>query len=124
MKFLFDANSVIHLLSGAFPAMTARVADTEAGAIGVSAIAFAEVAHGSARGKPPELAMLDAFLGEIPLVPFDEAAARAYADLPFKRHGHDRLIAAQAVSLGLVVISQNVRDFADVPGLKVEDWTL
>ena len=39
---MLDANSVIYLLSGAFPKLTARVADIEVGAIGVSAIAFAE----------------------------------------------------------------------------------
>ena len=120
---MLDANSVIYLLAGAFPKLTARVAETEVGAIGVSAIAFAEVAHGSQRGKPPALALLDNFIAEIPLLPFDQAAARAYAALPFKRQSYDRLIAAHALSLGLGVITRNGRDFADVPGLVVEDWT-
>ena len=123
MRYLLDANSIIHLLSGAFPAMTARVADTDSGAIGVSSIAFAEVAHGTANGKPPELRFLNAFLKQIPLVPFDEAAARAYASLPFRRHSYDRLIAAQAISLGLIVISRNIKDLAEIPGLRVENWT-
>ncbi|MFZ1368469.1 MAG: VapC toxin family PIN domain ribonuclease, partial [Sphingorhabdus sp.] len=43
---------------------------------------------------------------------------------PFKRGNFDRLIAAHALSLGLTIISQNTRDFADVPGLKVENWTV
>ncbi len=124
MKYLLDANSVIHLLSGAFPALTARVSDTEAGAIGVSSIAFAEVIHGSQKGKPPELKLLDDFVAEIPVLPFDEAAATAYANIPFKRHSYDRLIAAHALGLDLVIISRNEKDFADVPGLKVENWTL
>lgn len=119
-----DANAVIHLIADAFPALTKRVADTEAGAIGVSSIAFAEVVWGSANGKPPILPLLEAFVREIPLLPFDEAAARAYAQIPFKRGTFDRLIAAQALSLDLIVISANVRDYADVPGLKVENWTV
>ncbi|MFM2410506.1 MAG: hypothetical protein RL481_1334, partial [Pseudomonadota bacterium] len=57
-------------------------------------------------------------------VVFDEAAARAYASIPFKRGTFDRLIAAQALSLDLTVISSNSKDFADVPGLKVENWTV
>ncbi len=101
-----------------------RVAATEAGAIGVSIIAFAEVAHGSSIGRPPELELLDNFIEEIPLIPFDEAAARIYATIPFKRHSYDRLIAAQALSRSLTVISRNVRDFEDVPGLKIENWTV
>ncbi len=124
MKYLLDANSIIALLSGAYPSLMRRVAATEAGAIGVSIIAFAEVAHGSSIGRPPELELLDNFIEEIPLIPFDEAAARIYATIPFKRHSYDRLIAAQALSRSLTVISRNVRDFEDVPGLKIENWTV
>ena len=123
MKYILDANSVIHLLSGAYVPLMERVSDTDAGEIGVSSIALAEVAHGSRRGKPPELALLDAFVQDILIVDFDEEAARAYAGIPFKRHSYDRLIAAQAISLGVTVISRNTKDFADVPGLKVENWT-
>lgn len=124
MKYMMDANSIIHLIAGAYPSLAARVADTEAGAIGVSSIAFAEVVWGSANGKPPILPLLDAFALQIPVLPFDEAASRAYAQIPFKRGSFDRLIAAHALSLGLIVISRNTKDFADVPGLKVENWTV
>ena len=124
MKYMLDANSVIYLLSGAFPALEARVADTEAGAIGISPIAFAEVLHGSQKGRPPALQLLDSFIKEIPLIEFGEAAARAYAQIPFKRASYDRLIAAHALSLGLIVITSNEKHFADVPGLKVENWTV
>ena len=123
MKYILDANSVIHLLSGAYALLMERVSDTDAGEIGVSSIALAEVAHGSRRGKPPELALLDAFVQDIPIIDFDEKAARAYAGIPFKRHSYDRLIAAQALSLGVTVISRNTKDFEDVPGLLVENWT-
>jgi tRNA(fMet)-specific endonuclease VapC len=124
MQYLFDTNSVIHLLVDAYPALTRRVAATEAGEIGISVISFAEVALGVYRGKPPPQSLLDAFVADVPLVPFDEPAARTYASLPFKRGSYDRLIAAQAVNLDLVVITRNTRDFADIPGLKVENWTV
>jgi len=124
MKYLLDANCIIQLLSGAFPALTLRVADSEAGSLVISSVAFAEVALGSANGKHPPMDVLDSFIEEVPIVEFDEAAARCYAELPFKRGNFDRLIAAHALSLGLTVISRNTRDFADVPGLKVEDWTV
>jgi tRNA(fMet)-specific endonuclease VapC len=124
MKYLFDTNSIIHLLVDAFPVLTRRVAETEAGDIGISTITFAEVALGVYRGRPPKSSVLDRFVEQVPLVPFDEAAARTYATLPFKRGNFDRLIAAQALQRGMIVITRNVRDFADVPGLAVEDWTL
>jgi tRNA(fMet)-specific endonuclease VapC len=56
------------------------------------------------------------------MLPFDEAAAREYAKLPFKRARFDRLLAAHALSLGATIITNNEGDFADVPGLKVENW--
>jgi tRNA(fMet)-specific endonuclease VapC len=124
MRYLLDANVIIHLLINEFPALTARVADCEAETVAVSSIAFAEVALGAANSKPPSMAVLDGFLEEIILLPFDESAARAYARLPFKRASFDRLIAAHALSLGLTLVTSNETDFADVPGLKVENWTV
>jgi tRNA(fMet)-specific endonuclease VapC len=58
------------------------------------------------------------------LLPFDEAAAREYARLPFKRARFDRLLAAHALSIGATIITNNEADFADVPDLKIENWTL
>lgn len=124
IRYLLDANCVIFALADAAAPVTLRIADCAAGSVAISAITFAEVALGSQRGKPPPAAMLDALLAAIPLVPFDEAAARIYATLPFRRNGFDRLLAAHALSLGAGVVTNNVSDFADVPGLVVEDWTV
>lgn len=124
MKYMMDANSIIHLIADAYPSLSARVSNTEAGVIVVSSIAFAEVVWGSANGRPPILPLLEAFALQIPILPFDEAAAREYARIPFKRGNFDRLIAAHALSLDLTVISRNTSDFADVPGLRVENWTV
>ena len=121
MRYLFDTNSCIHLLSGAYPALTRRVAETEAGAIGISSISFAELASGTHLGKPPDRSLLDDFVSEVPIVDFGEAAARAYAQLPFRRANFDRLIAAHALSLGSVLITHNLKDFADIPDLIAED---
>jgi len=60
----------------------------------------------------------------VPVLDFDLAAARAYATLSFRRASFDRLIAAHALSRGLIVVTDNERHFADVPGLIVENWTL
>ncbi len=124
MKFMLDANCVINLFSGAFPMLNERIANNVAGDVVLSTIAYAEVALGSENGKPPSPELLAAFVGEIPLMEFDAAAAHAYARLPFRRGNFDRLIAAHALSIGATVISRNTKDFADVPGLKVENWTV
>lgn len=124
MRFMLDANTCIYLLTDAIPALTARFLAQEAASVVFSSIAFAEVAMGSHNGKPPPMDILDAFVAEVPLVPFDANAARAYAGLPFKRGNFDRLIAAHALSLGLTFITRNTKDFDDVAGLMVENWAV
>lgn len=123
MKYLLDSNIIIALTMNADDRVVARAGECFDGEIVTSAIAIAEVALGSVRGKPPGFSQLQAFLEEVPILSFDVAAARAYANLPFKRRSYDRLIAAQALSQNLIMVTDNEKDFADVPGLKVENWT-
>jgi tRNA(fMet)-specific endonuclease VapC len=124
VRYLLDTNSCIYLFVGEYPALAERVASLPAGSLAISVITYAELAFGTRNGKLPLQPILDAFVEEVPIEPFDEAAAKFYADLPFKRGSFDRLIAAHALALGLPLISRNIADFADVPTLKVENWTL
>jgi tRNA(fMet)-specific endonuclease VapC len=124
IRFLLDANTAVYAMGGAFDSLRDRIERHEPGDVGLSVISYAEVAYGTYVGKPPAPEVLEAFLAEIPLVPFDEAAARAYAKLPFKRARFDRLLAAHALSIGATVVTNNAADFADVPGLMVENWTV
>lgn len=122
MRYMLDANAFILLLAG-FPSVAARAAECDEGELVLSAIAFAEVAHGSTRGKPPPEAVLARAVAAIPVLPFDGNAAQAYSRLAFKRGSFDRLIAAHALATDAVLVTANVGDFADVAGLKIEDWT-
>ena len=123
MKYLLDSNIIIVAIAGSSETLHGRLAMCDEGDIVTSAIAYAEVAHGSKHGKPPPFDMLNEFLEDIRILPFDDLAGQAYASLPFVRASYDRLIAAHALSRDLMVVTQNTRHFADVPGLKVEDWT-
>lgn len=104
--------------------MRQRLEACAPGEVAISAISYAEIAIGTHAGKPPSPEVLEAFIRIIPIIEFGEAAARAYATLPFKHARFDRLLAAHALSLGAVVVTNNELDFADVPGLKVENWTV
>ena len=123
MRYLLDSNIIIAAIDGMNIALRDRLAGCDDGDIVTSAIVYAEVAHGSQRGKPPPLELLNEFLQDIAVLPFDEAAAAAYASLPFLRASYDRLIAAHALANRLTVVTQNVRHFSDVPGLAVENWS-
>lgn len=123
-KYLIDADCAVYAMVERYSGLTARMEQCEPGEIAISTISFAEIAVGVENGKPPPPEVLDAFVSAIPLLPFDEAAAREYAKLPFKRARFDRLLAAHALSLGATIITNNEGDFADVPGLRVENWTV
>lgn len=118
MMRLLDTNSCIYVLTGIYPSLIARMAEQAAGSLFISSITYAELAYGTV---PPDI--LAAFVAEIAILPFDEAAAQAYAALPFRRGSFDRLIAAHALSLDAALVTRNAADFADIAGLQIEDWT-
>jgi tRNA(fMet)-specific endonuclease VapC len=124
MRYLLDANIMVRALAGVGQPLMRRIAASERGQLFTSSIAYAEVVHGSVRGKPPPFSRLEAFTDEVPVLDFDYQAARAYATLPFRRSSFDRLIAAHALALGLILVTDNEADFADVPWLRVENWTV
>lgn len=119
---MLDANTLILLLN-LDPPVTAHASDCFQEEICVSAVAYAEVVRGTMAGKRPSLEVLGRAIENIAILPFDEAAARRYAELPFARHRFDRLIAAHALSLDLTLVTANRRDFRDIDGLRIEDWS-
>lgn len=121
MRYMLDANAFILLLAG-HPDVVGRARECGEGELVISAIAFAEVALGSANGKPPPTKILERSLSRIPVLPFDDRAARTYAQLPFKRGSYDRLIGAHALSVDLTLVTANLGDFASIPGLRIESW--
>lgn len=123
IRFLIDTDCAVYAMTAQFPALGDRLSACDPGEVAISAISFAEIALGSELGKPPPSEVLEAFVAAIPLIAFDEDAARVYARLPFKRARFDRLLAAHALSLGATIVTNNEADFADVPGLTVENWT-
>lgn len=123
IRFLIDTDCAIYAMTARFPTFGDRLSACDPGEVGISAISFAEIALGSELGKPPPSQVLEAFVAAIPLIAFDEDAARVYARLPFKRVRFDRLLAAHALRLGATIVTNNEADFSDVPGLTVENWT-
>jgi len=120
---MLDTNMLIGMLAGSPPILRERVTRHDPGEIGISSVVYAEVALGSWNGKKPPLPVLDQVARIFEVVPFDRLAARQYAQLPFKRGSFDRLIAAHTLALRATLVTNNERDFADIPGLAIENWT-
>lgn len=122
-RFLLDTNVCVYLAENISEPLVLRVEQCEVGELATSSIAFAEFARGVDWSRPAAKDSLRRLFEAIPILPFDQNAAMAYAALPFARHRFDGLIGAHAMALGLTLVTANVSDFQDIHGLKVEDWT-
>jgi tRNA(fMet)-specific endonuclease VapC len=120
--FLLDTNICIYVLQDGNGPAAQRLAASAEGSVAVSTVTLAELLRGQRASDSVLRNAVEEFLHAAVLVPFDGAAAHAYVSVPFKRGTFDRLIAAQALAHNLVVVTNNERDFADVPGLRIENW--
>ena len=96
----------------------------------MSSITLAELRYGAeARGSRKLHRLIDAFVESVAVVPFDQGAADRFAAVAaaLVRRGKpigtfDTLMAAHALSLGLTFVTNNLKHFERVAGLKAESW--
>lgn len=128
---MLDTNICIYVLNRQPPEVRRRFAAHPFGQACISAITLAELESGVAasRYRQENTLALRALQDELVMLPFDAAAAHHFGDIrtELKRSGTpigpmDMLIAAHARSQGLTLVTNNVREFARVPGLAVENW--
>jgi len=127
--YMLDTNMCIYLMKRQPDEVVRRFAQCCVGDVVMSAITYAELSYGVAASANPTLerANLDNLIVDIPVAAFDAAAATAYGPIRLatrdSRADHlDKLIAAHAASLGVTVVTNNMRDFAKYPGIAVENW--
>ncbi|MEC5218659.1 tRNA(fMet)-specific endonuclease VapC [Actimicrobium sp. GrIS 1.19] len=127
--FMFDTNMCIYLMKNQPEEVAQRFAQCYAGDVVMSAITFAELVFGVAasRDSERERQNLDDLIEDIHVVPFDAAAGTAYGPIreatrDRKKDHLDKLIAAHAVALDVTLVTNNERDFAAYPGLRIENW--
>lgn len=128
MGFLLDTNVVIDARDGTRSVLR-KMLEHE-GAVLVSALSVAELQRGLISNDldaSTRRARLERLLSNLPVVAFGRAQAEAYRAILSARgwvrsRDFDRLIAAHALSLGATLVTNNERDFRDIPGLAVENW--
>ena len=127
---LLDTNICIYIINAKPPGVLARFHRFRLGEIGLSTVVAAELAYGVAKsGSQRNRGALEMFLAPLELMPFDQAAIWAYGELraDLERRGQpigalDTMIAAHALSMNAVLITNNTREFSRVTGLQLENW--
>lgn len=131
MKYMLDTNICIYVIKQKPESVIRRFLEHDPEEMCISAITYAEMMYGVEKSLAAEknrLAM-SLFLSPITMLDFDDHAALEYgkirADLEKKGTpigSMDLLISAHAKSEGLILVTNNTREFARVEGLRVENW--
>jgi tRNA(fMet)-specific endonuclease VapC len=129
MIFLPDTNTLSAYLRGDNPRLIGRL-QAAFDDLRLSVIVLAEREFGVTKGTRASARLqLAALAEELPVEPFTREDCTHYAAIRHDLEGRglgigplDTLIAAQALRLGAVVVTRNVRGFGRVPGLSVENW--
>ncbi|RMO83866.1 Ribonuclease VapC [Pseudomonas syringae pv. maculicola] len=130
LKYMLDTNICIFTIKNK-PVSVREAFNLHHGQLCISAITLMELVCGAEKSSSPErnLAVVEGFAARLELLPYDSDAAAhtgmiraelARAGTPIGPY--DQMIAGHARSLGLVVITNNQREFQRVEGLRVEDW--
>jgi len=130
LRYLLDTNLCIRVLRDR-PAGLRERFNLNADALCISIVVLTELLHGAAKSARPEhnRQEVERFAAKLETLSFDAAAADHAADIraALERSGqpiggYDILIAGQARSRGLIVVTGNLSEFRRVEGLRCEDW--
>lgn len=131
MARLLDSNICIALINRKSGAVGERLRRLNPDEIKVSAITVAELRYGADKSQAPARnhRALDGFLAPFGIIDFDERCALAYGKIRsnLARAGTpigplDTLIAAQAMAYGLILVTNNLKEFQRIADLTLEDW--
>lgn len=130
LKYMLDTNICIFTVKNP-PAHMREVFNRHHGQMCISAVSLMELFYGAEKSVSPErnLAVIEGFAARLDVLPYDEIAASHTGQLraELAKCGtpigpYDQMIAGHARSRGLIVVTNNRREFDRVPGLRVEDW--
>ncbi len=131
MKYLLDTNICIYIIKQKPLSVINRFKQTNPGTIAVSSITLAELQFGVIKSSDPQKNQeaLSKFIMPLEVCNFDYLDATEYGKIRrhLERNGTpigplDTLIASQALSNGLILVSNNLKEFKRIPGLMFENW--
>ncbi|MBD2168342.1 type II toxin-antitoxin system VapC family toxin [Calothrix membranacea FACHB-236] len=131
MRYLLDTNICIYIIKQKPQKVLDKFQSLSISDVGISSITVAELEYGVAKSEQQEKnrAALLQFLLPLEIVDFNQASAVIYGTIRSNLESRgliigamDLLIAAHALSLGVILVTNNVREFSRIPNLLLENW--
>jgi tRNA(fMet)-specific endonuclease VapC len=130
LRYMLDTNICIYVIKNRPEGLRERF-NRLSDQLCISAVTLAEIIYGAEKSARPieNIAVVDQFAARLDVLPFGERAATHYgqirADLERAGHPvglHDMMIGGHARSEGLTLVSNNLREFQRIEGLRVDNW--
>ena len=130
LKFMLDTNICIFTIKNK-PELVRERFNLNTSRMRISSITLMELIYGAEKSQAPErnLSVVEGFVSRLEVLDYDALAAihSGQISAELARKGtpvgpYDQMIAGHARSRGLIVVTNNIREFERIPGLRTEDW--
>lgn len=130
LKYMLDSNIVISTVKNR-PEKARQAFNKHAGQICISAVTWGELVYGAERSAYPDrdLADIEGLAARLDIVPFNDQASTHFGQVQAELYRigkpigpYDMMIAGHARALGLILVTNNMKEFERVSGLRLENW--
>lgn len=130
IKYLLDTNILIYTIKNR-PKQVREMFNRHSQQMSISTVTVGELIYGAERSSQPErnMADIEGLIARLEVLEFDASAAYHFGQLRAELYSkgqpigpYDMMLAGQARSRGLILVSNNVKEFERVPGLRIENW--
>ncbi len=131
LRYLLDTNMCIYIAKQQPLSVLRKFETLHIGSVVMSTISYGELLYGAQKSQYSQQALLilEELIKFIPLLPLPAVVAQHYGNMcaQLEKQGelmcnNDLWIASQAIAMELTLVTNNVREFSRIPGLKLENW--
>ncbi|NOY73901.1 MAG: tRNA(fMet)-specific endonuclease VapC [Gammaproteobacteria bacterium] len=130
LKYMLDTNIVIYTIKNR-PKQVRKAFKQHENQMCISAVTKGELIYGAERSSQPErnLADIEGLIARLEVAPFEDHASEHFGQLRAELYRlgqpigpYDMMIAGHARAMGLILVTNNMKEFERAPGLRVENW--
>lgn len=130
IKYLLDTNMIIYTIKNR-PISVREKFNTHVGQMAISTITIGELIYGAERSSNPQKNLLDieGLVARLEVLDFDQVAAEHFGDIRANLYSkgtpigpYDMMLSGHARAHGLIMVTNNLKEFERVAGLRCENW--